>query len=130
MAVMRLRRRLARFNRVGTNRVMGLWAPYLPPWAVVVHRGRRSGTTYRTVLLAWRRGDTIVIALTYGETDWLRNVLAAGGGELIRVGRTWAMIDPRIVRSADRATLPTGTRWTARVFGASLVAGLRPVAGQ
>jgi len=117
-----LPRWLARFNKVATNRVMGLWAPYVPPWAVIVHRGRRSGRTYRTVLWAFRSGDTLVIALTYGETDWSRNVLAAGGGEIVRLGRTWTLSNPRLVtRGSD---LPVGTRWTARVFGTSLVADL------
>jgi len=119
-----LPRWLARFNKVGTNRVMGLWAPYLPPWAVVVHRGRRSGKTYRTPLWAFPSGETLVIALTYGETDWSRNVLAAGGGELVRLGRTRTFSNPRIV-PADRADeLPAGTRWTARVFGKALAADL------
>lgn len=52
----RLPRALARINRVVTNRVMGLWAPYLPPWAVLLHTGRRSGRAYRTVLFAFVRG--------------------------------------------------------------------------
>lgn len=116
----RLPRWLARFNKVGTNKVMGLWAPYLPPLAVVAHRGRRSGQPYRTVVLAFRRADTVVIALTYGRTDWQRNVMATGGGEITQFGRTLTMSDPRLVSSAD--ALPSGTRWTARVFGESLVA--------
>jgi deazaflavin-dependent oxidoreductase (nitroreductase family) len=122
---MRLPRWLARFNRIGTNRVMGLWAPYLPPFAVVSHRGRKSGSTYRTPLLAFPRGETVVIALTYGETDWSRNVLAAGGGRLTRLGRTVEMTNPRLVRASEATALPAGTRWTARVFGISLVADLR-----
>lgn len=118
----RLPRWLARFNKVGTNKVMGLWAPYLPPLAVVAHRGRRSGQPYRTVVLAFRSGDTVVIALTYGRTDWQRNVMAAGGGEITQFGRTLTMSEPRLVSSADADALPSGTRWTARVFGESLVA--------
>lgn len=118
----RLPRALARFNKVVTNRVMGLWAPYLPPWAVVLHTGRRSGRAYRTVLFAFVRRDTLVIALTYGETDWLRNVLAAGGGELRRLGGTRRLVMPRVV--SDPAQLPVGTRWAVRVFGSALVAEL------
>lgn len=121
---LRLPRSLARFNRIGTNRVMGLWAPYLPPWAVLVHRGRRSGSEYRTPLFAFSRNHTLVIALTYGETDWLRNVLAAGGGQIIRLGRTRTFTNPRVVTTAHRDELPVGTRWTARIFGSSLVADL------
>lgn len=122
----RLPRALAKINRVLTNRVMGLWAPYLPPWAVVLHTGRRSGRAYRTVLWAFVRRETVVIALTYGETDWLRNLLAAGSGRLRRLGRTRNLIAPRVV--TDPAELPVGTRWTVQVFGAALVAECGPEA--
>ncbi|AYY12788.1 nitroreductase family deazaflavin-dependent oxidoreductase [Actinobacteria bacterium YIM 96077] len=115
---------MARFNRIVTNRVMGLWAPYLPPWAVIVHRGRRSGREYRTVVWAWIRRPTVVVALTYGPTDWQRNVAAAGKGQMIRRGRTWTLTNPRVVTADESRTLPWGTRWTARVFGSAFVAEL------
>ncbi|MGH8826614.1 MAG: nitroreductase family deazaflavin-dependent oxidoreductase [Jiangellaceae bacterium] len=119
-----LPRWLARLNRAGANHVMRLWAPYLPPLAVLVHRGVRSGATYRTPLLAFPRDHTLVIALIYGETDWLRNVLASGGGQIVRLGRTRTFTNPRIVPAAHSDELPAGTRWTARTFGSSLVADL------
>lgn len=118
----RLPRWLARFNRIGTNKVMGLWAPYLPPWAVVAHHGRRSGKPYRTVIFAFRRGQSMVIALTYGETDWERNVLAAGSAEITRLGRAVHIVEPRLVAARNARELPVGTRWTARVFGLALAA--------
>ena len=37
---MPLPRSLARFNKKVTNRIQGLWAPWLPPWAVIIHKGR------------------------------------------------------------------------------------------
>lgn len=120
----RLPHAMARFNRAVTNRVMGLWAPYLPPWAVVLHRGRRTGRAYRTVVWAFVRRGTVVVALTYGRTDWLRNVLAAGGGEVVRLGRPRTISNPRVIAAADRNALPRGTRWTARVFGSALAADL------
>ena len=47
------------------------------------HIGRTSGTAYRTPLLAFRHGDTITIALTYGPgVQWLKNLRAAGGGRM------------------------------------------------
>ncbi len=99
---MRLPRWLARFNKLVTNRVMGLWAPYLPPWAVVVHRGRKTGRTYRTVLWAFPRNERLVIALTYGDTDWSRNVLAAGGGQIVWRGEPVA--SPTLGSSATHTT--------------------------
>ncbi len=74
-----LRRRLAAFNRVVTNPIQGVYAWLLPPWAVILHRGRRSGRLYRTPVLAVRRGEHIAVRVLYGvESDWVRNLLAAG----------------------------------------------------
>jgi deazaflavin-dependent oxidoreductase (nitroreductase family) len=104
---MKLPRRLARFNKVVTNRIQGLYAWVLPPWAVILHRGRRSGREYRTPLLAFRHHQTLVIALVYGsESDWLRN-LQAGGGQVVRAGRTFALGRPEVITSKDAAVLPT-----------------------
>src|SRR5690625_4543192 len=122
----RLPRRLARINRPVTNPIMGTWAPYLPPWAVLEHRGRKSGPAYRTVIFAFVRDTTVVVALTYGETDWLRNVLASGEARLTRLGRSHVIRSPQVVTAHDADTLPTGTRWTARVFGSSMIAEMGP----
>src|ERR671924_348945 len=52
---MPLPRRLATFNRVVTNRVLGPFARYVPGFAVVSHVGRRSGRTYRTPVSLFSR---------------------------------------------------------------------------
>jgi deazaflavin-dependent oxidoreductase (nitroreductase family) len=102
---MPLSRRVARFNKLINNRIQGIYAWLLPPWAVILHRGRRSGSGYRTPVLAFRRGDTVVIALLYGEeSDWLRN-LAAGPGSIVRAGRTFAVGPPRVVATEDASVL-------------------------
>ena len=76
---MPLPRAVARFNRHVTNRILGPFAYVLPLFGVVVHRGRRSRRLYRTPVNVFRRPGGVVIALTYGpESDWVRNVLAAG----------------------------------------------------
>jgi deazaflavin-dependent oxidoreductase (nitroreductase family) len=94
---MKLSRRVARFNKRVTNRIQGLYAWLLPPWAVILHHGRRSGRLYRTPLFAFRRDRTLVIALLYGhESDWLRN-LQSGGGHVIRGGRTFTLRPPEVV---------------------------------
>ncbi len=81
---MPLSRGLARFNRVVTNRISRPLAGWLPGFAVLVHRGRKSGAEYRTPLNAWLGEDDIIVALTYGrDTDWLKNLTAADGGEII-----------------------------------------------
>lgn len=102
---MKLSRRVARFNKRVTNRIQGVYAWLLPPWAVILHRGRRSGRDYRTPLFAFRRDRTLVIALLYGnESDWLRN-LRSGGGQVIRGGRTFTVRPPEVIDTSAAAPL-------------------------
>jgi deazaflavin-dependent oxidoreductase (nitroreductase family) len=102
---MKLSRGVARFNKRVTNRIQGLYAWLVPPWAVILHRGRRSGRQYRTPLFAFRRGRTLVIALLYGEeSEWLRN-LRAGGGHVIRAGRTFVVGAPEVVATSEAGSL-------------------------
>jgi deazaflavin-dependent oxidoreductase (nitroreductase family) len=102
---MKLSRGVARFNKRVTNRIQGLYAWLVPPWAVILHRGRRSGRQYRTPLFAFRRGRTLVIALLYGEeSEWLRN-LRAGGGHVIRGGRTFVVGAPEVVATREAGSL-------------------------
>lgn len=94
---MKLSRNVARFNKVVNNRVQGLYAWVVPPWAVILHRGRRSGRPYRTPVLAFRRDRTLIVALLYGEeSDWLRNMKHVGG-RVVRMGRTYEVSAPRVV---------------------------------
>ena len=60
---MKLSRRVARFNRLVNNRIQGTYAWLVPPWAVILHRGRRTGRPYRTPVLAFKRNGSLVIAL-------------------------------------------------------------------
>jgi deazaflavin-dependent oxidoreductase (nitroreductase family) len=102
---MKFSRGTARFNRLVTNRIQGLFAWVLPPWAVILHRGRRSGSRYRTPLFAFRWDRTLLIALLYGqESNWLRN-LRAEGGYVIRAGRTFTVRPPEIIETSGAASL-------------------------
>ncbi|NDK91498.1 nitroreductase family deazaflavin-dependent oxidoreductase [Gordonia desulfuricans] len=121
---MKLPAALARSNRYVANRVQGLWAPYLAPWAVVEHTGRRSGTPYHCPVLAWTDDDRLGIVLAYGrDTDWVRNVLAAGGCGITRRGRHQRLVRPRII-PADSPDLPFGARIAGRPFEWALMGTL------
>ena len=49
-----------------------------PVWAVLRHRGRKSGRQYAIPVAVIPTETTFIIALPWGpETDWLRNVRAA-----------------------------------------------------
>lgn len=104
---------LARFNRVVTNRIQGVWAPFVPPFAVIVHKGRRTGREYRTPVLAFRAGKRLYVGLPYGsDTDWVRNLLARERGGMERLGRAGRLSEPRVVTGGD--DLPGAARLIVR----------------
>jgi deazaflavin-dependent oxidoreductase (nitroreductase family) len=95
--------RLARFNRRFANHaVVPVAGRRHSPVAVVRHRGRRSGKDYRTPVMVFPAGDRLLVALPYGaRRDWVRNVLAAGGGTVERGGRRVTVADPMLVPARD-----------------------------
>jgi deazaflavin-dependent oxidoreductase (nitroreductase family) len=102
---------LARFNRSVTNRVARPIARRIPGLGVVGHVGRKSGRLYQTPVLVFRAHDGYVIALTYGaQSEWVRNVLAAGGGTLETEGRTIRLTAPRLVHDERRRNVPPFVR--------------------
>ena len=101
---------LARINRVVTNPVARVAAGRLPFFGIVVHRGRRSGRAYRTPVNVFARPGGFVIALTYGEGDWAKNLAAAGEGRLETRGRTHRVGNPRVVRDPKRGGVPAPVR--------------------
>lgn len=108
---MPLPKTLARFNRVVTNPVLGHVAGRLPGFATVTHTGRRSGRQHRTPVNLFRSGDGYVIALTYGaDAQWVRNVQAANGCEILTRGKRIRLVDPRIVRDPRRRSVPLPVR--------------------
>lgn len=110
-------RSVARFNRVVTNRISALVAGWLPGFGIVEHEGRRSGRVYRTPVNVFGTRDGYVIALTYGpDTDWIKNVLAAGGCALHVRGQRVRLTAPRIVHDADRRSAPPVVRQVLAVL--------------
>jgi deazaflavin-dependent oxidoreductase (nitroreductase family) len=109
-AAMPMPRAITRFNRSILNRVLSPAASRLPSFGILVHRGRKSGRTYRTPVNIFRRADGYAIALTYGVGDWVRNVLAAGECTLITRGRSYRMTRPRLVHDETRRVVPAALR--------------------
>jgi deazaflavin-dependent oxidoreductase (nitroreductase family) len=108
---MPLPRSVARFNRLVTNRLLGPLATRLPWFGVITHTGRASGRQYRTPVNVFRHGDRYTVALTYGpDSDWVRNVLAAGGATLQTRGRTVRLAHPRLFNDERRRAVPAPVR--------------------
>lgn len=124
---MSLPRRFARFNRKFANPVVGGILSRMPGFASVVHRGRRSGRSYRTPVKVFRRHGEYVIVLPYGpDSDWVKNVMAAGGGELKIRGRRIPVVAPRIFVDEKRTAIPLPLRPIMRAFRADHFIAVRP----
>jgi deazaflavin-dependent oxidoreductase (nitroreductase family) len=110
---------VAQANKFGLNQLTRFIAPWAPGWAVVIHRGRKSGRTFRTPLWAFRRPGGFVIALTYGsQADWVRNVLAADGCELEARRHRYRLTAPEVYRDEKAGDMPVFIafmlRWVIR----------------
>ena len=104
-------RSIARFNKHFTNRLTLRVAGYLPGFAIVSHVGRKSGRPYRTPVNAFRTDGGYIIAFTYGaQSDWVKNVLAAGSCELQTRGRRVRLFDPIIVSDESKGWAPLPVR--------------------
>lgn len=94
------------------NRFTRLFVHRLPGFAIISHRGRRSGTTYRTPMNVFRHGETYVFALTYGsDVHWVKNVMASGEADL-RIGdRTIHLTEPELLVDPSRRLMPQPVRF-------------------
>lgn len=74
--------------------------PWFPLWAVVRHRGRKSDTAYTTpvAIIPTRTEARFLIGLPWGSsTNWVQNVVAAGGATVTWKGRDVTTTNPRLV---------------------------------
>jgi deazaflavin-dependent oxidoreductase (nitroreductase family) len=84
---------------------------WFPIWAVLHHRGRKSGTEYAipVAVIPTKSPQIFLIGLPWGErTNWTQNVLAAGGATLTWKGREYAATSPRIVGPEVAVALTKG----------------------
>ena len=119
-------RAVARWNKVGLNRVTRHVAPRVPGFGVVVHRGRRSGRRYETPVNVFPATGGYLLALTYGpDADWVKNVLAAGGCELRTRGRTVRLDSPRLYHDETRRGIRPLEQQVLRAIGVADFLSLR-----
>ena len=109
---------MAHFNRRVTNHFARPLARWLPGFGVVLHTGRRSRRQYRTPVNVFAASGGYVIALTYGaDSDWVKNVLAAGGCDLVRRGRLAHLTAPEIFHDESRRHVPRVVLAMLRLLG-------------
>ena len=114
------KRQVAAFHRAITNRIANRFAARVPGFAIVTNAGRKSGRLYRTPVNVFREPDGFLIALTYGrDSDWVRNVLAAGGCQLETRRVLYQLCAPIIVHDPTRRPFPSPVRIMLRLIGAN-----------
>jgi deazaflavin-dependent oxidoreductase (nitroreductase family) len=119
--LLRFRKRwVAAFNLAVTNRIASRFAARLPGFGILTHVGRKSGRVYRTPVNVFRAPEGFFIALTYGrDSEWVRNVIAAGGCTLETRGVQHQLSVPTIVHDPTRRRFPIPVRIVLRLIGAN-----------
>lgn len=106
-------RRPPRFAR-GFNKAAAKMAGrrFLPLWALVQHRGRKSGKSYETpIAILGSTPQNVYIALPWGDrTDWVRNLQAADGGKLMWKGQAFSVAEPEVVDKSEALAAAPGIR--------------------
>ena len=123
---MPLSRQMARFNKRFTNRFTRHIASWAPGFALLEHVGRRSGRRYETPVNVFRAEDRYLLALTYGDSEWVRNVLAAGKCVVRTRGHRIDLAEPERLRDPTRHLVPIPARWILKVVDVEDFVTLRP----
>jgi deazaflavin-dependent oxidoreductase (nitroreductase family) len=90
---------IRQLNKRVTNPLLMHWAGHGNFYASVLHHmGRRSGREYAIPVVAKSiPGGRFLIPLPYGaNTEWCRNVLAAGSARLEMRGESVSVANPRV----------------------------------
>jgi deazaflavin-dependent oxidoreductase (nitroreductase family) len=111
---------VAAFNLAVTNRITSRFAARSPGFGILTHVGRKSGRVYRTPVNVFRAPEGFLIALTYGrESEWVKNVIAAGGCQIETRGVQYQLSAPTIVHDPTRRRFPIPVRIVLRLIGAN-----------
>ncbi len=93
-------RAIARATSPLTLRLSG--RRFFPLWAVVHHTGRRSGRAYSVPVAVRASPAAFTISLPWGEgTQWVQNVLAAGGCTITWRGTDHPTTEPVVIGTAE-----------------------------
>ncbi|MGC1405580.1 MAG: nitroreductase family deazaflavin-dependent oxidoreductase [Candidatus Dormiibacterota bacterium] len=111
-----------------TNHLILPFAGSLPTFGIVIHTGRRSGKQYRTPINVFPTMDGFRIALTYGsDSQWVRNVIAAGEARLLTRRREYCVAYPEVVHDERRQGVRLPMRLILRLVGVADFLSLRAV---
>jgi deazaflavin-dependent oxidoreductase (nitroreductase family) len=126
---MPLSRKLAVFNRRFTNHLTRHIAGWAPGFALLEHVGRHSRRVYETPVNVFRADGRYVFALTYGQSEWVKNVLAEGTCAIRTRRRRIELVGPERFHDPARRLVPIPARWILEVIGVDDFVALRPAQG-
>jgi deazaflavin-dependent oxidoreductase (nitroreductase family) len=107
-----------------------LFVRWLPGFAILRYRGRKSGATYRTPMNVFRDGDGWIFALTYSSrVEWVKNVLASGEADLESGRTTIHLVEPRLFVDPSRRLIPFPMRQFLGLMRVSEFLRMRTAAG-
>lgn len=105
-------RPMRRFTMRFVNPITRLLAGWLPFFAIITYRGRKSGKLYHTPMNLFRHGDDYIFALTYGsDVQWVKNVMDSGELEARTMGRSVHLTDPVLFEDPTRHLMPQPVRF-------------------
>ncbi|HEY8864678.1 MAG TPA: nitroreductase/quinone reductase family protein [Candidatus Dormibacteraeota bacterium] len=100
------------------NPLTRLFAGRMPGFGLLTYRGRTTGRIYHLPINAFKRGEHYIFVLTYGsESEWVKNVLAAGGCEIRVRGRDVRLVAPELMANPAWDLIPWPARFIERMAG-------------
>ena len=100
------------------NPLARTFAGWLPGFGLLTYRGRTTGRVYRLPINVFRRGDHYMFVLTYGsDSQWVQNVLAAGGCDIRVGGRDVRLAQPELIVNPPWELMPWPVQVIERLAG-------------
>ncbi len=108
------------------NPLTRVFAGWMPGFGVLTYRGRNTGRSYRLPINVFRHGRQYLFVLTYGsESQWVKNVLAAGGCQIRVRGRDVRLVEPELIVDPALKLVPPPARLIERLGGATELLRMR-----
>ncbi len=104
--------RVLPFTKRVVSPVARLFAGWMPGFGLLTYAGRTTGRIYHLPINVFQRGDRYIFALTYGsDSQWVRNVMAAGGCEIRIRGRNIRLVEPELIVDPEVVLVPQPARF-------------------
>jgi deazaflavin-dependent oxidoreductase (nitroreductase family) len=108
------------------NPLARLFAGWMPGFGLLTYPGRTTGRIYNLPLNVFRRGEQYIFVLTYGsQSQWVKNVMAAGGCQIRVRGRNVRLVEPKLIVNPAWELIPWPARFIERRAGVTEFLSMR-----